>query len=62
MADLSPPLLTTVRLHSWTQVDESPNRYLIGDIYGKLLAVEVVRSSSGKVAALQTRDLGDVSF
>jgi len=49
-------------LNRWTQVDGSPNRFLIGDIYGKLLAVEVVRSSSGKVAALQTRDLGDVSF
>ncbi|ORY81221.1 CPSF A subunit region-domain-containing protein [Leucosporidium creatinivorum] len=48
-------------IQAWTQVDGSPNRFLIGDIYGKLLAIEVVRSSSGKVAGLQTRDLGDTA-
>lgn len=45
----------------WVKVDNVPNRYLLSDVYGKLLVVEIARSSSGRVAALQTRDLGDVS-
>lgn len=45
----------------WTKVDGVTDHFLLGDIYGKLLALEIVRSPTGKVVALQTRDLGDVS-
>ncbi|KAL8286521.1 hypothetical protein RQP46_004538 [Phenoliferia psychrophenolica] len=48
-------------VQAWTAVAESPNAFLLGDIYGRLQYLQIIRSHSGKVADLKIRDLGDTS-
>lgn len=45
----------------WTAVEGSLDKFLLGDIYGKLILLDVVRSASGRVVDLKVKDLGDVS-
>mgnify|MGYP001587207478 CR=1 FL=1 len=46
----------------WTKLDGGEDRFLLGDIYGKLIVLNVVRGSGGNVVGLVATDLGDVSF
>lgn len=46
---------------AWTAVEGQLNRFLLGDIYGKLFLLEVLRNGVGEVIDLNVKDLGDVS-
>ncbi|KAK4047115.1 hypothetical protein OIO90_006318 [Microbotryomycetes sp. JL221] len=48
-------------IQAWTQVDSQNDAFLMGDIYGKLLMLKIVRSASGKVLDLVASDVGDTS-
>lgn len=59
---------------AWTRLSQVPSeeiggeeegrehRWLVGDIYGKMLFVELDRDEKGFVKELRVRDLGDVRF
>ncbi|KDE08581.1 hypothetical protein MVLG_01354 [Microbotryum lychnidis-dioicae p1A1 Lamole] len=46
---------------AWTLLPGQKGQYLLGDIYGKLLRLDVRGDSAGRVQSLLTRDLGDAS-
>lgn len=48
-------------IQAWTKVDGAEDKYLLGDIYGKLILLDVIRGASGRVVGLTVTDLGDVS-
>ncbi|KAK4702664.1 DNA damage-binding protein 1, partial [Phenoliferia sp. Uapishka_3] len=48
-------------VQAWTAVAGSPDSFLLGDIYGRLQLLHIIRSSSGAVSDLRIRDLGDTS-
>ncbi|SGY17674.1 BQ5605_C015g07854 [Microbotryum silenes-dioicae] len=47
--------------NSWTLLPGQKGQYLLGDIYGKLLRLDVRGDSAGRVQSLLTHDLGDMS-
>ncbi|KAM0790402.1 hypothetical protein ACM66B_003284 [Microbotryomycetes sp. NB124-2] len=49
-------------IQAWTSASQSNDKFLLGDIYGKLLLLTLTRSpSSGKVVDLTATDIGDTS-
>lgn len=46
---------------SFCQLDSTSDRFILGDIYGKLFCLKILRGSNGRVKELILLDLGDVS-